>query len=102
VASSRSSSAVSSADPYAEAWERVEAAILESPGTLPAYLRRAIARGEDPPELAALLQKVRRHAYRIVDADVEGVDVDALLEAVLAASLAEGDARRRAALKAIG
>jgi len=102
VASSPSSSAGSSADPYAEAWERVEEAVLESPGALPAYVRRAIARGEDPPKLAALLEKVRRHAYRIGDADVEGVDADVLLEAVLAASLAEGDERRRAALKAIG
>ena len=65
-------------------------------------MRRAIARGEDPPELAALLAKVRREAYRIVDRDVEGLDVDVVLEAVLAAALAAGDARRLAALKAIG
>jgi len=65
-------------------------------------VRRAIARGEDPPELAALLAKVRREAHRIVDADVGGLDVDIALEAVLAASLAAGDTRRRAALKAIG
>jgi hypothetical protein len=102
VASSRSSSGASSPDPHAEAWERVARAILESPGALPAYVRRAIARGEDPPELAALLAKVRGEAFRIVDADVEGLDVDVALEAVLAASLAEGDVRRRAALKAIG
>ena len=72
VASSRSSSGASSADPYAEAWERVAEAILESPGALPAYVRRAIARGEDPPELAPLLDKVRTHAYRIVDARRRG------------------------------
>jgi hypothetical protein len=102
VASSSSSSAGSSTDPYSGAWERVEQAVLESPGVLPAYARRAIARGEDPPELAALLEKVRRHAYRIVDADAEGIRADVMLEAVLAASLAEGDKRRLAALKAIG
>jgi hypothetical protein len=102
VASSRSSSAGSSPDPHAEAWERVAQTILESPGALPAYVRRAIARGEDPPELAALLAKVRGEAFRIVDADVAGLDVDVALEAVLAAALAAGDKRRRAALKAIG
>jgi hypothetical protein len=102
VASSSSSSAGFSTDPYAEAWARVEEAILDSPGALPSYARRAIVRGEDPPELASLLEKVRRHAYRIVDADIGGVEVDVMLEAVLAASLAEGDERRRAALKAIG
>ena len=102
MASSSSSSGASSADPHGAAWARVDAAILESPGALPAYVRRAIARGEDPPELAALLVKVRREAYKIVDRDVEGLDVDVVLEAVLAAALAEGDARRVAALRAIG
>jgi hypothetical protein len=102
VASSRSSSADSSPDPHAEAWERVAQAILESPGALPAYVRRAIARREDPPELAVLLAKVRGEAFRIVDADVAGLDVDVALEAVLAAALAAGDERRRAALRAIG
>ena len=90
------------ADPYAEAWERVAHAVLESAGALAPDVRRAIARGDDPAELAPLLDKVRRHAYRIVDADVEGIDVDVVVEAVLAAALAEGDRRRRAALGAIG
>jgi hypothetical protein len=89
-------------DPYADAWERVSEAVLESEGALPAYVRRAIARGDDPADLAPLLAKVRAHAYRIVDADVEGLDTDVVFEAVLAAALAEGDERRRAALKAIG
>ena len=88
-------------DPYADAWERVTEAVLESEGVMPAYVRRAIARGEDPADLAALLAKVRAHAYRIVDADVEGLETDVVFEAVLAAALAEGDVRRRAALKAI-
>lgn len=102
MASSRSSSVASSADPYAEAWDRLEEAVLGSPGVLPAYVRRSIARAEDPPELAALLAKVRRDAYRIVDGDVAGLDPDVVLEAVLAAALAAADERRRAALEAIG
>ena len=103
MASSRSSSGASSVpDPYLPAWERVAEAVLESEGTLPAYVRRAIARGEDPADLAPLLGKVREHAYRIVDSDVDGLESDVVFEAVLAAALAEGDKRRRAALKAIG
>jgi hypothetical protein len=80
----------------------VAEAVLESEGSLPAYVRCAIARGEDPPGLAPLLEKVRAHAYKIVDADVAGFEADVVLEAVLAAALASGEERRRAALKAIG
>jgi hypothetical protein len=102
VASSRSSSDASSPDdPYAEAWNRVAEAVLESHGSLPAYVRRAIARAEDPAELAHLLEKVRAHAYRIVDADLAGLDPDVVFEAVLAAALGSGEERRRAALRAL-
>jgi hypothetical protein len=102
VASSRSSSDASwPDDPYSDAWDRVTAAVLESHGSLPAYVRRAIARGEDPADLAALLEKVRAHAYRIVDADVAGLDPDVVFEAVLAAALGSGEVRRRAALMAL-
>jgi hypothetical protein len=76
--------------------------VLGSPGTLAAEARRAIARGEDPPQLVALLEKVRKHAYRITDDDVAGLDDDTVIEAVLAAALGEADRRRRAALEAIG
>jgi hypothetical protein len=88
-------------DPHLPAWERVTEAVLGSEGSLPAYVRRAIARGEDPADLAPLLEKVRTHAYRIVDADVAGLDVDVVFEAVLAAALASGEERRRAALEAL-
>ena len=100
--SSASSSGASSADPYAAAWERVAEAIVTTLGALPEEARRAIVQGDDPAELAALLDKVRRHAYRIVDGDLSGLETDVVFEAVLAAALAEGDARRRAGLEAIG
>jgi predicted kinase len=77
-------------------WSEVGAAILASPGA------DAIARGDDPPELAALLDKVRGHAYRIVDADVAGLDAGRLYEVVLAAAWAAADAERRRAHEAIG
>ena len=100
--SSASSSGAYSADPYAAAWERLAEAIVTTPGALGADVRVAIVQGDDPEELAALLDKVRRHAYRIVDRDVAGLETNVVFEAVLAAALAEGDARRRAALEAIG
>ena len=89
-------------DPYAGAWRRVSAAILDTPGVLSPETRRAIFAGDDPAELEALLAKVRTGAFRIVDRDVAGRDDDVVLEAVLAAALAEGERRRRAALEAIG
>jgi hypothetical protein len=79
----------------AERWQRVRAAILAPAGSA------AIARGEDPPALAALLDKVRRQAHRISDADVAAVDVDALYEAVLAAAFGVADEKRRRAHEAI-
>ena len=88
-------------DPYAGAWAAVEAAVLREPGSLDVAVREAIARGDDPEELAPLLDKVRRHAYRIVDGDTAGLDDDVALEAVLAAALGAADERRRAALAAL-
>jgi hypothetical protein len=88
-------------DPYAEAWAAVVAAVLREPGILDVAVREAIARGDDPEELAPLLDKVRRHAYRTVDGDVAGLADDVALEAVLAAALGAADERRRAALAAL-
>jgi hypothetical protein len=98
VASSPSSSASSSAD---AGWDRVADAILRTPGALSTDLRLAIFRGDDPPELAALLRKVRKHAYRIVDADVAGLEADLVIEAALAAALGEALTDRQRALEAI-
>jgi hypothetical protein len=65
-------------------------------------VRRAIFAGDDPPELAPLLEKVRRHAYRITDRDVEGLDADVVIEAALAAALGEALRDRQRALEALG
>jgi hypothetical protein len=84
-----------------EGWRDVEHAILETPGALDPAVRRAIFEGDDPPELAALLDKVRRHAYRITDRDVEGLDADVVIEAALAAALGEALRDRQRALEAL-
>jgi hypothetical protein len=84
-----------------EGWRNVERAILDTPGALAPAVRRAIFAGDDPPELASLLDKVRRHAYRITDRDVEGLEADVVIEAALAAALGEALRDRRRALEAI-
>jgi hypothetical protein len=78
------------------AWAVVVEAILSSPVAEAAY------RGDDPPELAPLLDKVRHDAYRITDADVAGLDPDVVIEATLGAALAVALAERERALEAIG
>jgi len=83
-------------------WQRVREGILDTPGALDPSVRHAIFAGDDPPELAPLLDKVRRHAYRIVDRDVDGLDADVVIEACLAAALGEALAERQRALEALG
>ena len=94
-------------DAHAPFIERVRAAILETPGETDPELRRTIAAsaGGDPP-LGPYLAKVARHAYRIVDADVEslrraGYSDDAIFELTLAAALGAARARLGAGLAAI-
>jgi hypothetical protein len=84
-----------------EGWERVRTAILDTRGALSPTVRHAIFAGDDPPELGPLLDKVRRHAYKIVDRDVEGLDVDVVIEAALAAALGEALRDRERALEAL-
>ena len=79
-----------------ERWGRVAGAILASP------VARAAYDGQEPRELAPLLEKVRHHAYRIVDPDVEGLDPDVVFEATLGAALAVALVDRALALEAIG
>jgi hypothetical protein len=84
-----------------EGWQNVERGILETPGALDPAVRRAIFSGDDPPELGALLDKVRRHAYRITDADVADLDADVVIEAALAAALGEALRDRQRALEGL-
>lgn len=74
---------------------RVKEAVLRSPGTTAPAMRDAIFAGRSadiPANLAAYVNTVRRHAYRITDHDVEalkqaGYSEDAIFEATGAAAL---------------
>jgi hypothetical protein len=80
--------------------------VLESPGALAPDVRRSIAAGQPPAELAAYTAKVARCAYRVTDADVaalrERFSEDEILEATLAAAVGAAAAGRAAALAALG
>jgi nicotinamidase-related amidase len=82
-------------------WQPLCEAILGSEGELTPAQRSAIFAGEDPPELAPLLDKVRGHAYRIVDADVAGLETDVVVEAALAAALGVALRERLRALEVL-
>lgn len=62
----------------------------------------AVGPAVDRPELAPLLDKVGNCAWRITDADVAGLDADALYETVLPVAFAVSDEKRRRAHEAIG
>jgi hypothetical protein len=84
---------------------KTEAAVLRGPGATPPELRQAVARGEPPEELRALVDAIRRHAYRVTDEQFAALagryDHDQLFEIVVAAALGAAGERLRAGLKAL-
>ena len=86
--------------------ESVRRAVVEAPGELPAAAREALVAGEPaPPPLEAYVEKVRRHAYRVTDDEVDALvaatSEDAVFEATVATALGAGLARLEAGLAAI-
>ena len=73
--------------------------VVDGPGELSSVVRRAAASGSDvPPVAQAYADKVRRHAYKVVDRDVEelkaaGWSEDAIFELTVATALGAGLSR---------
>ena len=87
-------------DPHASIRDRVFASVFDGPGESDAAIRRAAADGKNvPPELAALVDKIHRHAYKVTDDDLARLRAtyseDQLFEIVVSAAL--GAARQRLA-----
>ncbi len=92
---------------HTEVVAALEAAVLQGPGETPLAQRRAVADGDAaatasigpaPAALAAYLDKVRQHAYKVTDEDVTalraaGYSDDQLFE--LTVATAWGAARQR-------
>jgi alkylhydroperoxidase family enzyme len=92
--------------------EEVARAILETPGDADTDLRgqvEAYAAGREadvPDDLRPYVDKVARNAYKVVDADIDGLRAagysdDAIFELTLAAALGAARARLDAGLKAM-
>jgi alkylhydroperoxidase family enzyme len=93
--------------------ERVAEAILVTPGDAETSLREQVAAyaagredAELPEELRPYVDKVARHAYKIVDGDIDrlreaGYSEDAIFELTLAAALGAARSRLDAGLRAL-
>jgi len=93
-------------DRHAAGRAEIEDSVLRGPGHLEPALRQAIAsRGEIPPDLRPLVDKVRNHAWRVTDADLEALKSaytdDQLFEIVLSAALGAARERLDAGLSAL-
>jgi alkylhydroperoxidase family enzyme len=80
-------------------------AVVDGPGTTDAALRRQVAAGQPPVELAALVQKIFDHAYRVTDDDVNALRAhyseEQLFELMVAAAVGASERRLQAALAAL-
>jgi hypothetical protein len=92
---------------YSRLHNKLRHAVLDAPATADAALRRAAYYGEGLAEpLSGYVDKLRRHAYRVQDHDIEqmldaGYSEDQIFEVTIAAALGAGDARLRAGLSAL-
>jgi alkylhydroperoxidase family enzyme len=85
----------------------LERRLLRQPGTLDPEVRKAVATGGDVPDAAAAyVDKVRRHAYKVTDRDIEqlreaGYSEDQIFELTLAAAYGAARARLDTGLDAM-
>ncbi len=100
---------------HTEVVAALEAAVLQGPGETPLAQRRAVADGDAaatasigpaPAALAAYLDKVRQHAYKVTDEDVTalraaGYSDDQLFELTVATAWGAARLRLRAGLAAL-
>ena len=93
-------------DPHAELRDRVYRTVFDGPGQTDPALRRALADNKAvPPELAPLVDKIHRHAYKVTDEDLARLRAthgdDELFEIVVSAALGASRNRLAAGLAAL-
>jgi len=60
-------------DRWAQLRAKTAEAVLRGPGHAPAALRSSVAKGEGPSEITRIVEKIRKHAYRVTDEDIEAL-----------------------------
>lgn len=68
-------------------------------------MRERVASGDPPPDLERLVGKIRDHAYRVTDADVDALrgrySEDQIFELIVTAALGAAEHRLKRALDAL-
>jgi alkylhydroperoxidase family enzyme len=94
--------AVTTAQSLAALQRATRETVLDGPGRVDASVRRQVAGGIPPADLATLVQKIHTHAYRVTDADVDALRAaytdDQLFEVIVAAALGAAEHRLQRAL----
>ena len=80
-------------------------ALFGEPATTPRELRLAVASGQPPPALAALVRKIRAGAYTVTDADIDALrgefGEEGLFEIILSATHGMASEQLAAARRAL-
>jgi hypothetical protein len=92
-------------DRFAALRDATAAALFDAPGDVPPDLRRAIAFGTPPADLAALVQKIRSNARSVTNADIDALrgrySEDALFEIIVSAAFGAAHERLMAARRVL-
>jgi alkylhydroperoxidase family enzyme len=80
-------------------------AVFETPGKTSREVRQAVASGNAPADLAALIEKIHAHAYTVTDGDLDVLRAsyteDQLFEIIVAAAFGAAEQRLAAARRAL-
>ena len=97
--------ATTTSDRLSELLAATRHAVIDGAGFTDATIRRQVASGQPPSELAGLVQKIRERAYAVTDDDVDRLRAryseDQLFELIVAAAVGAAGERVNAALDAV-
>jgi alkylhydroperoxidase family enzyme len=92
-------------DRFAPFRDATAAALLDAPGDVTPDVRRAIAFGTPPADLADLVEKIRSNARAVTDRDIDALrgryTEDQLFEVIAAAAFGAAHERLMAARRAL-
>ena len=93
-------------DPHAAFRDAVLKNVIEGPGESDPSIRKAAAKGTGVPgDLQPLVEKIHRHAYKVTDQDIAGVQAkygdDRMFEIIVSAALGASWNRLKAGLAAL-